>query len=89
KVGGKMFALIPTDELELSISLKCDPGRALELREHFPTVSGAWHMNKVHWNTVRQGPGITDELLREWIDHSYALIVASLPRKEKEKLKGR
>lgn len=89
KVAGKMFALIPTDELELSIALKCDPARAQELREHFPSITGAYHMNKTHWNTVRMGPGITDELLKELIDHSCALIVASLPRKTKEKLSGK
>lgn len=88
KVGGKMFALIPTDEPELSISLKCDPDRALELREHHPTITGAYHMNKVHWNTVRMGPGITDGLLKQWIDQSYELIVASLPRKVREMLSG-
>ena len=79
KVGGKIFAL--TDiETFASLNLKCDPERAVELRERFDYVQPGFHMNKKHWNTVQVGTGATDNQLREWIDHSYDLVAASLPK---------
>jgi predicted DNA-binding protein (MmcQ/YjbR family) len=40
KICGKMFALIPLDA-EPQIALKCDPERAVELRERYGGVEGA------------------------------------------------
>ena len=79
KVGGKLFALTDINTFG-SINLKCDPERAGELRELYEYVLPGYHMNKKHWNTVLIGTGATDRQLREWIDHSYDLVVASLPR---------
>ncbi|UPL51057.1 MmcQ/YjbR family DNA-binding protein [Hymenobacter sublimis] len=85
KVGGKVFAL--TDiETFASINLKCDPERAQELREQHDYVLPGFHMNKKHWNTVLVGTGISGRQLRELIDHSYDLVRASLPRKQREEL---
>jgi len=79
KVNGKMFAL--TDlEGPLSVNLKCNPEKALELREQYPSVKPGYHMNKVHWNTVEIDGSISDKLIIEWIDHSYKLIAK--PRKK-------
>jgi len=86
KVQGKMFALIPLDNPETQISLKCDPERAITLREEYSAVVPAWHFNKKHWNTVYIDPAITRTLLCEWIKHSYDLVVAGLPRKLREEL---
>ena len=60
KVGGKMFALIPLDAEEKSITLKCDPDYAIELREQYPAITGAYHFNKKHWNTVFLEAGLPD-----------------------------
>ncbi len=84
KVGGKMFALIPLDENELSINLKCDPERALALREKYTAVRPGYHMNKTHWNTVMVDESISKSMLLQLVDHSYDLIVRSLTKKQKE-----
>lgn len=86
KVQGKMFALIPLDANRMSISLKCDPEKAITLREEFGAVVPAWHFNKKHWNTVFIDSSISKELLCEWIQHSYHLVVAGLPKKLREEL---
>ncbi len=86
KVGGKMFGLISLDNPQLSISLKCDPELAIELREQYAAVEPAFHFNKKHWNMVHIDGRISQTLVREWIDHSYDLVVASLTRKTREGL---
>ena len=88
KVQGKMFALIPLDNPEIQISLKCDPERAIQLREEFDAIKPAWHFNKKHWNTVFIQPSISQKFLCELINHSYDLVVAGLPRKLKEELQN-
>jgi len=85
KVMGKMFAL--TDiELFTSINLKCDPARALELREQYAGITPGYHMNKKHWNSVSTDGSVPDALLYELIDHSYELVVAGLPAKLRQQL---
>jgi predicted DNA-binding protein (MmcQ/YjbR family) len=74
KVVGKMFLLTNT-EGEFSINIKCDPEKAIDLREHYPCVLPGYHMDKKHWNTLLIDGTITDTLLKEWIDDSYDLIV--------------
>ncbi|MCK4747486.1 MAG: MmcQ/YjbR family DNA-binding protein, partial [Bacteroidales bacterium] len=83
---GKMFALLDHSEDSRGISLKCDPELAIELREQHPEVTPAWHFNKKHWNTINMDGSITDEQLRKWIDHSYDLVVKSLPKSKREEL---
>lgn len=85
KVKGKMFALTSLEK-EPSVNLKCDPEKAIELREHYPSVLPGYHMNKQQWNTVMIDDSISDQLLQEWIDDSYKLIVAKLPKKEQKDL---
>jgi len=80
KVGGKMFALTDASDFR-SINLKCDPEKALELREKYTAVQPGYHMNKTHWNTVEINSDATDKEVYTWIDHSYALVVSSLPKK--------
>jgi predicted DNA-binding protein (MmcQ/YjbR family) len=86
KVQGKMFALIPLDNPETQIALKCDPERAIALREEFSAIVPAWHFNKKHWNTVLIDPSISRTFLCELINHSYDLVVDGLPKKLKEEL---
>lgn len=82
----KMFALLDLSEESRGISLKCDPELAIELRERHPEVTGAWHFNKKHWNGVDLKGSIPDALLKEWIDHSYDIVVDSLPKSKRELL---
>ncbi|MDB6075160.1 MAG: MmcQ-like protein, partial [Verrucomicrobiaceae bacterium] len=80
KVGGKMFALTSPDELPHSVNLKCEPERAVELRDRYEDITPCYHMNKRHWNTILLRGKVPSKLVREMIDHSYALVVASLPK---------
>jgi predicted DNA-binding protein (MmcQ/YjbR family) len=82
KVGGRMFALANIDWFE-SINLKCDPVRAIELREQYYAVTPGFHMNKKHWNSVKMDGSVPDALVLDWIDHSYELVFKSLPQKIK------
>jgi predicted DNA-binding protein (MmcQ/YjbR family) len=85
KVMNKMFAL--TDlESDLMVALKCDPELAISLRERYPAVTPAWHFNKKHWNGVQIDGSIDDNKIKEWIDHSYDLVVSGLTRKEKQEM---
>ena len=80
KVGGKMFLLTGLQSGN-SFNAKCDPERAADLRERYPEVQPGYHMNKKMWNTVYMDGSLTRKLLRELIDHSYELVVQSLPKK--------
>ena len=80
KVGGKMFALAALDEMPTTVNLKCDPDWALDLRDRYEQVRPGYHMNKKHWNTVEIDGSIPDAELRKMIDHSYDLVVETLPK---------
>jgi predicted DNA-binding protein (MmcQ/YjbR family) len=86
KVVGKMFALSGLERQPPAINLKCDPERAIELREEYDgTIISGFHMNKKHWNTVEIN-SLSRELIIELIDHSYDLVVQGLPKRLREKL---
>ena len=74
KTEGRIFALVNL-EGELSINLKCDPARAIELRERYSSVVPGYHMNKKHWNTVFIDGSVPDKEVYSWIDHSYDLVL--------------
>jgi predicted DNA-binding protein (MmcQ/YjbR family) len=74
KVGGKMFALTSPDEFPPRVNLKCDPERALELRDRYEAIIPGYHMNKRHWNTLILDGTLPDTLVRDLIDHSYQLV---------------
>jgi len=86
KVMGKMYALTNLNG-ELTINLKCDPEKAMELREEYSFVLPGYHMNKKHWNTVEISDFVPDQLMMEWINHSYDLVVNSLTKKLRVELK--
>jgi predicted DNA-binding protein (MmcQ/YjbR family) len=77
KVGDKIFLLTGLDSR--SFNVKCDPEQAIELRERFSEVTPGFHMNKKHWNTVEADGALTNKQLRDMVDHSYNLVLASLP----------
>ena len=80
KVAGKLFALTDIERFH-SVNLKCDPERAIELREQFEFITPGYHMNKKHWNTVLLNHELSGVLLKELVDHSYSLVVENLPKK--------
>jgi len=88
KVAGKMFALVPLDGSP-SVNLKCDPSLALELRARYRAVRPGYHQDKRHWNTVELDHSIPDDEVREMVEHSYALVAAALPRRQRDQLPGR
>jgi predicted DNA-binding protein (MmcQ/YjbR family) len=81
KVCGKMFCLVPLEKAPLTFNVKCDPERAIELREHHSGVQAGWHMSKTNWNTVVQDGSFTDADARQWVIDSYRLVVSGLPKK--------
>ncbi|MGV8877674.1 MAG: MmcQ/YjbR family DNA-binding protein [Sphingobacteriaceae bacterium] len=85
KVGGKIFLLIGMDNANY-FNVKCDPETAVALREQYSEVQPGYHMNKRHWNTVQLNGRLTILQLTEMIDHSYHLILSSLPIKIQETL---
>jgi predicted DNA-binding protein (MmcQ/YjbR family) len=74
KVNSKMFLLIGLDNDPLQFNVKCNPDKALELREEYPCVLPGYHMNKKHWNTVIVDGSVSSKQLKEWIDDSYELV---------------
>ena len=89
KVGGKMFALSSLSQWEKerpSVNLKCDPERAEELRAEYDDIQPGFHMSKTHWNTIAVNESVSDNLIRELIDHSYELVFGSLTKKMQTEL---
>jgi len=86
KVAGKVFLICPLESETFRFNVKCDPDLAVELREEYSCVQPGYHMNKKHWNTITIDGSVPVSQLKKWIDHSYDLVAASLPKKIKEKL---
>ena len=84
KVCDKMFALIPLDEPELQIFLKCDPEKAVELREEYSCVVPAYHFNKKYWNTIYLNRELSDDEVKSWIRHSIDEVMKKLPKKVRD-----
>ncbi len=82
KVKNKMFALCDVDNFNF-VNLKCDPERAIQLRDEYEGIQPGYHMSKIHWNSVYKDMDVPDELFYELIDHSFELIVNSLPKKDR------
>lgn len=87
KVLDKVFALFSIVREPLQVNLKCDPERAIELREEYEDILPGYHMNKKHWNTIIVGEGMLSlSLIHELIDHSYDLVVSKMTKKQKQVL---
>lgn len=95
KVMGKLFAMTNVIELKIEgemvspfhlINVKCDPEHALELRESHGAIRPGWHQSKVHWNSLYMDGTLEDRLILELVDHSYELVVQSLPKKVQKEL---
>ena len=83
KVYDKMFALISLEREPLQMNLKCEPEKAIELREEYYQVIPGYHSNKKHWNTIVL-ENISIDFVKKWIDHSYDLVWQKLPKKIKQ-----
>ena len=89
KVAGRMFALVSLGPSPGSVSLKCDPRLAEDLRVRYAAITPGYHLNKRHWNTVELDDSVPDEELLDLIDHSYNLVVASLTKVQRDSLPPR
>ena len=87
KVAGKIFLLASLESIPLQINLKCDPEKAIELREEYEAVQPGYHMNKAHWNTIILDGTVPSKKIFEWIDDSYNLVVSGLNKSDLKKLK--
>ncbi|MFN3341877.1 MAG: MmcQ/YjbR family DNA-binding protein [Flavobacteriales bacterium] len=85
KVMGKMFVLADVETFD-GINVKCDPELAIELRERYAGVIPGYHMSKKHWNTLVMDGSLPEKMILNWVDDSYDLVVASLPKKLREEL---
>lgn len=86
KVMGKAFLLTGFENKPVQFNVKCDPEKAIELREQYPCVIPGYHMNKKHWNTIVVDGSISNKQLEQWILDSYSLVVNGLTKKEKAAL---
>ena len=86
RVLTKIFLLVSLSSNPLQFNAKCDPDKAIELRDQYDVVQPGYHMNKKHWNTIIMDGSLSNAQLKEMIDDSYNLIVQSLPKKERENL---
>ena len=84
RICNRIFVLTSLESVPLRVSLKCDPERAIELRERYPDkIIAGYHLNKKHWNTVLL-EGLPPALIKEMIQHSYDQVLAKVPKKERE-----
>lgn len=89
KVMGKMFALMPLSKWEKEekwLNLKCDPDKAVELREEYEAIKAGYHMSKKHWNTITVNEDVSDKMVFELVNHSYNLVVNGLTKKAQKEL---
>lgn len=87
KVGGKMFALAGLENHPATVNLKCDPEKALALREEYHEISPGYHMNKMHWNTVIIDGSLSNKLIEELTNDSYNLVVKGMSKKQQKELR--
>jgi predicted DNA-binding protein (MmcQ/YjbR family) len=87
KVIGKIFALCPLEQWEKdkpSITLKCDPEYALELRDNYSCIVPGFHANKKHWNTIYlESNAIPPKVLFDLITHSYNMVIKNMTKKQR------
>jgi len=86
RVGHKMFALISLDSTPPRVNLKCDPFKAQEWRDMFPSIIPGYHMNKRHWNSVYLDGKLSDNFIREMVDESYRRVFALLSKRSKKEI---
>lgn len=86
KVADKLFLLAGLNSKPFQFNVKCDPDKAIELREKYSSVLPGYHMNKAHWNTIICDGSVSKKIIFSWVDDSYRLIVNSLPKSKRTDL---
>lgn len=86
KVANKMFALSGLEHHPSTVNLKCDPEKAIELRDQYSDIIEGFHMSKIHWNTITIEGGLTNQFIKDLIDHSYELVVKGMTKKQQKEL---
>jgi predicted DNA-binding protein (MmcQ/YjbR family) len=86
KVAGKMFALSALRRTPLEVSVKCEPDLAIGLRDSYAAIRPGYHLNKRHWNTITLDGSLPDQLVRDFIEDSYDLVVSALPKSTQAQL---
>jgi predicted DNA-binding protein (MmcQ/YjbR family) len=86
KVGGKMFALSALARTPLQVSVKCDPGLAVDLRRSYRAIGPGYHLDKRHWNTITLDGSLPDRLVRDLVEDSYDLVLHALPKRARAQL---
>lgn len=81
RVFGKWFAVIPLNDPELKVFVKCDPAKAVDLRERYASVKAAWHFNKKYWNSIDLNHDMNDETVKCWIRHSVEEVIKNCLKK--------
>jgi len=89
KVAGKMFALSRLAGEPLSVSVKCEPALAEQLRAAHAAIAPGYHLNKRHWNTVTLDGSLPDSMVHDLVEDSYDLVVSALPRARRRGLRWR
>jgi predicted DNA-binding protein (MmcQ/YjbR family) len=82
RIGRKIFAMLDLENTEWFV-LKCQPEYAIELRERYPDIAPAWHMNKKHWNQLNLYGNLPDDLVQSLIQHSYDEVVKKMSKKQR------
>jgi len=86
KVANKMFALSGLEHQPATVNLKCNPEKSIELREEYSDIIEGFHMSKKHWNTIIIEGGLSNDFIKELINHSYDLVVKGLTKKLQKEL---
>jgi predicted DNA-binding protein (MmcQ/YjbR family) len=86
KVAGKVFAILSPDAEPPTVALKCDPALSMHLRAHYAAVTPGYHLNKKHWNSVALDGTMPPDEIDDLIVHSYARVVAGLPKATRDRL---
>ena len=85
RIANRIFALMNLNRVPMSVSLKCDPERAIELREQYPDkIVAGYHLNKKHWNTVLL-ESLPEVLIKEMVQHSYDQVLAKYQRRKEKR----
>ena len=90
QIGGKMFAALCLDDggRPVYITLKLKPEEGEFWRGQYGDVIPGYYMNKTHWNSINPDGQVPDDILRDMLDRSYALVLAGLSRKTQREILG-
>lgn len=82
RVLGKIFACIDLEQIDM-VTLKCDPDYAIDLRDEYAEIEGAWHWNKKYWNQISLSGRLKEDFIKTLIRHSYSEVVKKIKKSER------